>query len=198
MTSPVEICNLALGQLGAERISNIENPQTPTEQLCQLYYPIVRDALLESRDWTFLIKRATLDTPTAVVPDWCYGKAFQLPTDVYRVIDVRRNPQANTQNETEWQREGDKIVCNLDVIYVRYITRDVFSANYSGLFVMAFAMVLAAKMCIQITENNSMKQALLREAQAAIDEAAALDGMQGRHEQIRASSLINARNGGVY
>lgn len=199
MSDPVSICNLALGQLGAYRISSIENPQTDTEELCALYYPVVRDLLLESRDWSFLIKRVTLDTPNLPAPDWGFSQAFLLPTDVYRVIDVQRTTDTDpyATNYLNWALEGKRIVCDMDQVYVRYITRDVFETSYSQQFVMAFAMNLAAYMCIQITENRSLKVDLMQMAQAALEEAAALDGMQGRHEQIRANTLIDARNNGT-
>lgn len=197
MASEIDICNLALGRLGAERITNLDNAQTPNEQLCQLFYPVARDMMLESRDWSFLMKRTALTTPNPVPPEWGYGQSFSLPSDVYRVIDCRRDTFDGQPSSFEWRKELNEILCDTDIVYIRYISRDVAAASYSTLFVMAVSTMLASLMAIQITENRGLKQDLSIEAQQWLSEAAALDGMQGKHEQINANQLVNARfNGG--
>jgi hypothetical protein len=198
MASPVDICNLALGKLGAERITNIDNPQTDNEQLCSLFYPIVRDMMLEQRDWSFLMKRATLSVPDATPPNWGYGQSFTLPVDTYRVIDCRRDTNNGAPSSFQWNKEENKIVCDVDIVYIRYITKNFQQSQLSGLFVIAMATQLAAQMAIQITENRNLKLDLVGEADALTIEASANDGMQGKHEQTHASQLINARNyGGI-
>ena len=198
MASATDICNLALGQLGADRITNFENPETPNEQLCNLYYPIVRDMLLEERDWSFLMKRATLTIKDSPAPDWGFASSFTLPSDCYRIINARRNTQDGAASSFNWKREGDKILCDIDVVYIRYITSDVATVAYSGIFVMAFATALASFMCMQLTENRSLKVDLLMQADELLVTASANDGMQGKHEQIHASELVNARTNGGY
>lgn len=197
MASVVDICNVALGKLGAERISSIDNPQSDNEQLCQLFYPIVLNLMLERRDWTFLQKRTVLSTPVATAPEWGYSFAFLVPNLTYRIIDVRQSDTGNNAvNTFQWHLEDNKIVCDRERIYVRYLSSDINSAKLSGVFVMAFATRLAAEMAVQITENRTLKNDLYQESEALIDEAAAVDGLQGKHEQIQASSLQNARRGG--
>ncbi len=186
MASATDICNLALGQLGAERITNFENPETDNEQLCQLFYPLVRDFLLEQRDWSFLMARATLTTPNAIMPDWGFSQSFKLPNDCFRVIDARRNTQDGQASSFNWKLEDGHILCDVDTVYIRYIAQDKPTSSYSHLFVMAFAVRLAAFMCVQITENRSLKTDLLAEAEELLIRASASDGMQGKHEQIHA------------
>ena len=110
MTSAIDICNIALGQLGADRITNFENPQSKNEQLCKLYYPIVRDFMLEQRDWSFLMTRATLDTPNLALPDWGFSQAHELPSDCYRIIDARRTPANGAASSFQWRKEGNNVV----------------------------------------------------------------------------------------
>jgi len=196
MSSATDICNLALGMLGAERIADFENAQTANEQLCQLFYPIVRDMMLERKDWSFLLKRITLSTPDAETPNWGFGFSFTMPSDVYRVIRCRRDTFDGQPTSFDWRKEENKILCDQDTVFIKYISRDIPTTGYTGLFVLAFAKHLAANMCMQITENRTLKSDLLIEAEGMTMEAAALDGMQGRHEQTHASQLINARRGG--
>ena len=195
MTSKVEICNLALGKVGAERITSLDNPQTENEQICATFYPIVLNKMLEVRDWSFLIRRATLDTPLLDPPDWGYSKAFLLPAFTQRVIDVRNDTFDGYPNNLMWLKEGDKIVTDSDKVYIRYVTNNIESSSLSAAFIMAFAIELAHQYCIQITENKGLKDALMMEADKALTDAAASDGQQGRHEQTFARSLQDARRG---
>lgn len=196
MPTPTEICNIALGKLGADRISGFENPKTDNEQLCNLFYPTVLHMMLEQRNWTFLVKRVVLSTPEVSTPAWGYGKSFLVPSDFYRVIEVRRNTSDGASTGFKWQLEDSRIVCDVETVYVRYLSSDIPSNQYSGMFVLALATQLAAQMCMQITENRGLRIDLAAEANQLLKDAAAVDGMQGRHEQIHASSLQNARRGG--
>lgn len=196
MASPVDICNLALGQLGAERITGIENPQTPNEQLCALYFPIVRDTLLEEFDWSFIMKRAVLTVKDDPSPEWGFGSSFTPPPDTYRIINVRRDAFDGQASTFKWRLEEGKIICDADRLFVRYIAKDVPTTSYSGMFVMAFSKMMASEMCIQITENRSLYNDLKRDAANMVMDAINSDNMQGTSEQIHARTLQNARRGG--
>ncbi len=199
MTSATDICNMALGYLGAERISNFENPKTKNEQLCQLFYPLVRDELLESRDWSFLIKRAVIEAEPIPKPEWGFGNGFIPPVDSVRILEVRDNDSTDrySANSLNWALEYGVIVAKADKVYIRYITGLAPTTAYSGQFIVALAAELACQMCIQITENRTLKQDLMMVAADKLAKAAATDGLQGRSEQIRASTLTQARyNGG--
>ena len=86
--------------------------------------------------------------------------------------------------------------CDSDVVYIRYISSEIPVSQYSSSFVMSLSTRLAAFMCVQITENRSLKVDLINEAEALLLDAAATDGMQGKHEQLHCSSLVNVRQGG--
>ncbi len=199
MASPTDICNMALGYLGAERISNFENPQTKNEQLCQLFYPMVRDELLESRNWSFTIKRAVVSSELIPKPEWGFGKGFLPPIDCVRIIEVRDDDSTDrySVNGLNWALENGVIVAKADKVYIKYISGLVPTTAYSGQFIIALAAELASQMCIQITENRTLKKDLMAVAADKLAKAAATDGLQGRSEQIRASTLTQARyNGG--
>ena len=193
MASATDICNLALGQLGADRITNFENPETPNEQLCNLYYPIMRSALLEERDWTFITKRAKLTIVDSLPPEWGYAYAFTLPSDVARVIDVRDNAKDNAPSTFEWRMEGGKIICDAKIIYVRYIISDVSEDKFSPMFTVALAARLAAEMCMQVTENNGLFSTLWNVFSNKIQEAKVSDQMQGKSQLKRSTNLLRVR-----
>ena len=152
--------------------------------------------MLEQRDWSFLMTRATLDTPNQAIPDWGFSQAHELPSDCYRIIDARKTPINGAASSFQWRREGNNVVCDSDVVYIRYISSEIPTSQFSSSFSMSLATRLAAFMCVQITENRSLKVDLIAEAEALLLDAAATDGMQGKHEQIHCSSLVNVRQGG--
>jgi len=193
MASVVDICNLALGKLGGYRIASIDNPQSDIEELCSLYYPIVRDLMLEKRDWTFLTKRVVLSNPVANPPAWGYGQAFAAPNDTYRIIDVRQNDLDNQPSTFEWRYESGQIVCDASVIYVRYITKDVATTSFSPNFLMTFATTLASHMCIQVTENAKLRDSLINESEVLLREACGNDNLQGKSQKINSSNIIRVR-----
>lgn len=196
MASEIDICNLALLQLGADPIISIENPTTVNEERCRVAYPSVRDTLLECGDWSFAMTRVTLSTPNATSPDWGYSHAFNLPSNTLRVIDARVAPHPNTPTIEEWRKEGLTLVANAEVLYIRTIRKETNPNYYSDTFIQAVAARLAQELCISVTANTKLYLNLTEIAEMKLSEAKINDGMQGTHEQVHANALINARRGG--
>lgn len=195
MSDPVTICNIALGYLGAKRIVSIEQPSTANEELCALFYPIVRDDLLEEYDWSFCMARAVLDAPVVDGPAWGYEFNFPKPANSNRIIEVRENDKTDVQSNFEWRVEGNFITASQNKIYVRYAKEVVDTNDFSKRFVKAFALKLAADMCIQITENIRLFDGLTQKAEVSVARAATIDGMQGKSEIKFSGALVNARQG---
>jgi hypothetical protein len=62
MPSVVDICNLALADLGdLANVSSIDPPDSSAQAVyCSRFYPIARDTMLELHDWNFNTRRALL------------------------------------------------------------------------------------------------------------------------------------------
>lgn len=61
MPSVVDLCNLALAQLGdTANVSSLSPADSAQAVHCARFYPIARDALLELHDWNFATRRAVL------------------------------------------------------------------------------------------------------------------------------------------
>jgi len=193
MTGVVEICNIALGFLGAERITSIENPESDNEMLCALYYPIARDAVLESADWTFATFREVDSTPLEDPPAWGYTQAHAKPNEALRILQVRNNIFQNKSSQLKWNLEGSVINSDASTIFIKYIKRITDTKKYTPSFVQCLAARVAVDMCIQITENRSLFGDLWAAYSAKLNEAMNNDGLQGTHEQIHSDALVNAR-----
>lgn len=171
-SSEVDICNLALGLLGANRISSLDEDDN-----CYTQYPICRDACLEDVDWTFATARIVLRAPDAEPPAFGYSKRFLIPTNVLRVIEVNGN-------EYQWDVEGNYILTDEAPCYIKAIIRVTDVRQFSDAFCQALAAKLASVIAIPITNSKGMVEAALTLYERLKADAKANDGRQGSNRQI--------------
>ena len=186
MASEVGICNQALGWLGATPIISLDD-NTTEARLCKANYALVRDAVLEAHNWTFAIGRFDLPQ-NATGPVNGYTNAFQIPTEVLRVLDVNCGE--------DWRVEGQDIVTNEAVAKIRAVVRVADPNRFSSLFTQALAARLAADLAIALTQSRELQQQHYQIYLEKLDEAAANDGSQGKSRQITSSWLRGSRAGG--
>src|SRR5512135_2814386 len=88
MASDVDICNLALAQLGdAAAVQSINPPdQSAQAAHCARFYPVARDALLEMHTWGFATLRVALAQVSNPFPQWQY--AYAAPSDAINYLEV--------------------------------------------------------------------------------------------------------------
>lgn len=89
MASEIDICNLALANLGdAATVASINPPEGSAQaEHCARFYPIARDSLLEMHDWAFAMKRVALPL-LATNPTLQWSYAYGAPSDMINVISV--------------------------------------------------------------------------------------------------------------
>lgn len=198
--SEVDICNMALGWLGSEGIMSLDDPSTQAI-LCKLNYPRSRDVTLEAREWTFAVYRIVL-TPEIDAPEFQWTKKLLIPTDMLTVLTVDRENNAEQglmtnsmyqQEQAAWVREGQYILCDLDVAYVRGIKRIEATTLFSESYVHALAARLAMDLAIPITRSKTLLQGMTALYMAKLQDAAAIDGLQGRSQRIRSRYLSKVR-----
>jgi len=194
MATEVSICNLALSWLAGNLIISLDD-EIIEAQLCKANYDSSRDAVLEDRAWTFATKRYRW-TPLSTAPVYGYGYAFMIDPEVVRILEVRDSDgtyNANGANDLDWRREGNTIVANASVIYVKALRRVADTSKYPPSFVMALAARLAADICIPLTESRQMQQDMWTLYSKKLDDAMATDGMQGSSDIIQSRKLIGVR-----
>lgn len=192
MANTVEICNLGLGWLGARPITSLMDKTTQAE-LCRINFPLLRDAVLEARAWTFASRRATL-APTIggkEEDNFGYGSRFTVPAGCIRILRAGSSPVFT--DRLMWELEGDEIRANVGVLYIKFIKQITNTSAFSPAFTQCLAARIAADLCIPLTENRKLQVDLWKIYEKKLFEAAATDGMQGKQERIRSDALIRAR-----
>lgn len=192
MSSKVAICNMAVLSMGGNKIISLED-ETSEAILSSTFYDASRLATLETRAWTFATARA-LPVKLAEAPAFGYSSAFQLPTNplCLRVLVVAKDAYLLSTLE-DWVKEGDQILINQDVIYMKYIKDVSDTTKFSPGFVQAFAARLAADMCVAFTSDPDLFATYWQLYLNKLEEAGAVDGMQGKQRSLQSNQLIGVR-----
>ena len=199
MTERVDIANLALSWLGEQPISSLDDESDRALQM-KINYEKARDATLEAHDWTFAIKRF-IPAMNAVPPVWGASFAFDVPSDILRVIgcwpnDTRTSgipAPIDSLEQIDWQMENNQIVTDVEVVFAKGIRRVLQEGKFSPNFVHAFAAMLASLTALNLTASASIQANMDALYNEMILKAKSRDGLQGRSRRIRQRSFQKAR-----
>lgn len=185
MPSAVEICNLALADLGdSATVASISPPEGSAQaEHCARFYPIALAALQELHAWSFSTKRAAL---TAVAnPSTTWQHAYALPSGTLNIIAVL-DPAATDDYSTgsassntgmytpqQYVREVDAngnaiVLTNQANAVARYTTLVTDTTKFTPLFVLALTCLLRSMLAGPVlkgsegrNESKAAKQELL-------------------------------------
>ena len=196
-SSAVEICNIALGHLGVDPILSFTDGTTPS-RTCGTFYDQARQKVLTDSEWSFAILRREL-AKSATPPDFGYSTKFKLPSDCLTVIEafdkstIGISP-ATTPNTTEWQVESGYVMCDAEILKIRYIADVPDAALFSAGFTQTLAAYLAYQMAGKLTGTRGLKTDMWQLYKQELEGAKTSDGIQGRTKSVRSSVLVSARN----
>jgi len=165
VTTAVEICNLALGHLGQDaNVSSIDPPEFSFEgELCARFYPLARDVVLESADWTFAIRTVDGAPVPCDNPAWSY--AYALPDDCLRLVRLRAPGfMVSATQPQEDHAEAYSIELGTGAVprvyahaaqaVLRYVSRVADAIAFPPLFVQALTWKLAAMLAGPIYKGD--------------------------------------------
>jgi hypothetical protein len=136
--------------------------------------------------WNFATKRASLPA-LATAPTWGFKKAYQLPSDYLRMIELE-------DDTVTWKVEGKTIVCDqsapLNILYIAQITDVV---QFTSLFEETLTERLAAELAVPITKKIDIRNGFLQTYIEKLSEARTLDGQEGTQDVQEISDLIDVR-----
>lgn len=201
MASVVEICNLALARLGDEAtVASIDPPEGSAQaEHCQRFYPIARDVLMESHDWSFATARARL----ALLADadaWEWQFAYAEPANTIRVLAILGPNGSATDEPQDFDREATatatKILTNQADAVARYTVRVIDSSRYPPLFVDALAWLLASMLAKTVVKGEAginLERGCMQQYMLKLSEAKVSDANQRRVQPKHTPGWIGAR-----
>lgn len=202
IASQTDLCNLALAELGARRITSFESDTTVEAKACRLHLSQVRDSLLETHQWDFATHRSALAKLPPNPADTEYSECWQLPNDFIRLIRISGNSALNSVQT--FAREGQTLLtrhissATLPIVYIR---SSVDVNLWPALFVDAVAYKLAARIAGDVTQNPALANDALQKLQTlALPAAQTSDARQtlsgenfGPFHMLAQSPLVAAR-----
>lgn len=201
--SETEVANLALSHVGNQMISDLAEG-TPAADLCNLYYPRVRDAVLRAHPWNFAIRRSTL-AQSSTPPNHEYDYQFTLPVgpaepNPYCLKVIRTNLEADgitgaaiygfpgingiCDTIAPYRIEGRNLLCNETVIKIEYIGRVLDTSIFDALFTDCLSYRLAAALAPRLTDNQSAAKTLMDIYQSMLPEARTTDAQEGTPRDV--------------
>jgi hypothetical protein len=161
ITSKVQICNLALGYLGNKgTVQDIDSPQIDKEIIFAQWYDISRQTLLKLLMPNFALSRK-LVAELIITPAFGYDKVFEYPSDCLKVLGFGN---IDEKGDFKYTIEGDQLLTNDEWengLQLRYIKDITTITSMSSEFIMTFALYLATKTCLQITQDRKLLGSLL-------------------------------------
>lgn len=188
----IEICNLALNEVGSYRIANRSESKVEARS-CDIHYDTVRDAVLRDYDWAFARKYVEL----SLISDTTYGNwtyAYSWPSDCVCARHIN-NSADDSKIKFEVITDGVKLIICTDEedAELVYTSRVQVENLFDPIFVEAFTFKLATRICQPLKASAELKTQLHKQYLLALGKAQAADAKQGTIRQNMASDLVDAR-----
>lgn len=187
----VDICNQALGKVGAKPPITSLKEDSENARLCNTFYASVRDAVLRSHPWNCAIKRTTI-TKLSEAPDFDYDNQFQLPTNPWclRILQV-----GTFDNQPiKWRVEGRRLLTNESSTPIVYIKRITDTNEFDALLVDVLVLKLAIKLSMPLTSDPRIQKGLIDELEGiSLPEARSIDGQESSIRGFETDTLIQSR-----
>lgn len=207
MASDVDICNLALANLGdAATLSSIDPPEGSAQaDHCATFYPIARDTILEDHAWSFATRRIALAEVTPEHDAWEY--AYYKPSEALRILNIFDSEitdetaiSTNVVKQNfiiERDSSGDEVILtNVADAWCRYIVRVTDTSKFSMMLVNGIAAYLSSMLAgpmVKGSEGLRLQDYWMKIAQMYINKAKALDGNSQRLQVPYTPAGIRAR-----
>ena len=199
MAAETDFLNFALGKIGADRITNIDDG-TENANHCLTIWPALRKGILRSHNWNFAEERAKLAL-NATPPPFEYAFSYALPSDALKLKEYN----ATTVNVYNfdipgiwvWKYfkiEGRNLYTNDGAVLIVYV-KDVPDPNlWDALFYQAAAAWFASELALAITKDTKMSASLLQTALGVLmPMALSADGQEGPIVPIQVPDLLWGR-----
>ena len=184
--SVIQICNMALTQLGEPSISSLAE-KNKASRLCDLRYIDVRNAVLRAHPWNCAIKRASL-AQLNETPAYGYAYAFQLPTDFLRLV----RPQVSS---AKYKIEGRKVLTNESEFNLTYIYALDDVTQMDSLLQAAIAARLAAELALPLARSAERQNNLWQQYKEKLSEARFIDASEHEAEVLQTDHWLGSRIG---
>ncbi|WP_323994705.1 hypothetical protein [Aeromonas hydrophila] len=197
MPSQLNVYNDALRLVGERQLVSLTENREPRRLLDAVWDGAV-EYCLEQGQWNFAIRSQMLDYSPSVEPPFGYRRAYDKPVDWIRTVAVASDPYFNAPL-MQYTDEASFWFCDLDQIFVRYVSRDESFGKDTSLWPQTFRHFVAAYLAWQVAprlKNDIDVDKLERQYRMKKSDALAKDALQEATKPVPTGSWVRSRRGG--
>lgn len=161
MLTDVQIINLGLSKIAANRIARIDPARTPLEAFMASNYVQWKRSELTKRRWVFALVEEAALTQVEDVEGRAFRYKYAIPNDCLRPL---------RQKNTDWVQRGRFLYSNVSGLTLNYI-KDAKENEFETLFNDVLACRVAYESAEYVTQSTSKKDYASGEYDKAIKEA---------------------------
>lgn len=198
MATKLGLYNGALRALGERRLASLTEDRASRRELDDAYDDVVA-MCLEAGFWNFAMRTVELEASTDVVPEFGLTYAYEKPTDWVRTYKMSASERFDPPLD-EWHDEGSYIFCDVEPIYLRYVSNaddaGMNLTNWPRSFATYVEMSLADAVCLNVSSSAEAKEMLAKRLKKAKADAVAKDAMNQATEFPPTGTWVRSRDGG--
>lgn len=199
-TTKLKLFNGALKELGQRRLSDTGEAIQSARELVSVYDETVAECL-EAGSWNFAIETIKAAADTGITPEFGYTEVFAKPSDWIKTIAVSDDeyfslPMLNFYDDASfWSADSTPI-------YVRYVSNDTGLGlelnRWPARFTRYVQLELADRVCMILTQNGTLKDAIAKERDKKKKEALNFDAMNESQPKFPPpGSWVQSRGGRI-
>lgn len=170
MSTPTEICNLALTHLGiGKEIANLDSENSQEANACRRVFDVARQTTLRAMDWPFARKQVflglvtdftALTQTTGLSYEWNYS--YQVPSDSVKFLKIL----SLTRNDTRQSRvpyslrngtQYEEVYTDMQNAQGRYTLDVTDSSRFPADFVLGLSYKIAFLIAPRLTKGDPYK-----------------------------------------
>lgn len=201
--TPTALCNLALREIGAERIGDMNADASKEARVARDVFHPTRRWVLAQCGWNGAIKAAALTQMEDTTPTfWAY--AYEVPTDIIRVLGIYGSNELGDTIPYELAYQagsGDDesavyaVLTASNQAYIRYIFDQTDMGSMSEGFQQALVFALARAFASALPQTGTEKDLSDKAWKRTLTIAKGIDGQEQYPEQMAEGSWMGMRFG---
>jgi len=200
MTTPtkLQLYNQALSLIGEMTLATVTDNRPERKALDAIWDEDPIKQMLEETYWEFATRTLEWNYNSAIEPSFGYSRAFDKPANYVRTVALCTD-EYFTDPLTRYHVEAGYWWCDLDTIYVRYVSdadnygRDM--SLWTELFRNCVATKMAKELAIRLTKSQSIKDEMKQEHQRYLSDAKSLNAQEKPTQYMRPGSWTRSRRG---
>jgi hypothetical protein len=169
MATKLRVFNTALRYCGERKIADLTEDREPRRLLDDVWDNGAVNTCLEEAQWKFAIRTVRIDYDPAITTDFGYRFAFSKPTD-WVATSAFCSDEYFDVPLTRYSHENDYWFCDLEIVYVKYLSNDAAYGNDLSLWPQTFSDYVSAHLANEIVDKLTASEAIIARVAERYDE----------------------------